>query len=489
MRFEPRYFADKLTIINPEGWVGIVTLWSPVDRIITRLADAGVWLSGTGPVAVVGNLYGEGFKHLLRNLCWNPQISTVVVMGSDRSGSGDYLTRFLGGQLEPAPSVTYVGVPNPEQFKAVRLKGTRYVMDDGVIPEMLSYLRVVRLDGLDSRAQAGGAAAAVREAPHRGEWLDRRHVELPCVEVDTYPSDVRGHTVVADSITEAWRQLTAKLVRFGRNIRLPKGERRELQNVKVVINRPRWEDPEVLQANNLTKAELEGYQRFILNPDLGEHTYTYGNRLLSYFTSDKGCPRNLLLGMVERLDEANRGAYLTLWDNTRDLFIKHGKPCFVSLFARKTEALHLTACFRTHNAGRAWPQNAYGIMALQEWLCVRSGEEPGTITIISHSISLDPRAMEQVRAVYDEVVSSERVWREDPNGYFQVTTDGGEIVLRHMHEGVQLDELRSDSPLALQRRLARRWALSDINHALYLGRQIERAAQCLREGTTYVQED
>jgi len=40
----------------------------------------------------------------------------------------------------------------------------------------------------------------------------------------------------------------------------------------------------------------------------------------------------------------------------------------------------------------------------------------------------------------------------------------------------------------LQHQLARDLALSDLNHALYLGRQLERAEECLRTGREFEQE-
>ncbi len=47
---------------------------------------------------------------------------------------------------------------------------------------------------------------------------------------------------------------------------------------------------------------------------------------------------------------------MALWDNARDLTVKEGRPCLVSLFFRKFEGkLTLSATFRTHNAMDAWP--------------------------------------------------------------------------------------------------------------------------------------
>ena len=88
LKFEPLYFGDRLTVINPYGTIGVVTLWSKVDYVIERFRQAGVDLDpATSPIAVFGNLYGNGLREMLRNLLYNPQIQVLLICGNDRSGS------------------------------------------------------------------------------------------------------------------------------------------------------------------------------------------------------------------------------------------------------------------------------------------------------------------------------------------------------------------------------------------------------------------
>ena len=69
MNFIPLYFQDKLTIVNPAGTIGVLTLWSKVDYVMERFRQAGVDLDpATSPIAVFGTLYGNGLRELLRNL-------------------------------------------------------------------------------------------------------------------------------------------------------------------------------------------------------------------------------------------------------------------------------------------------------------------------------------------------------------------------------------------------------------------------------------
>ena len=96
MEFNPLHFADRLTIINPHGTIGVVTLWSKVDYVIERFRQAGVDLDpATSPIAVFGTLYGNGLREMLRNLLYNPQIQTLLICGHDRSGSAQELIQLF----------------------------------------------------------------------------------------------------------------------------------------------------------------------------------------------------------------------------------------------------------------------------------------------------------------------------------------------------------------------------------------------------------
>ena len=175
-----------------------------------------------------------------------------------------------------------------------------------------------------------------------------------------------------------------------------------------------------------------------------------------------------------------------MWDNNRDLKVAKGQPCFVSLFLRRfDEKLTLSANFRTHNALDAWLPNVYGLMAVQQWVALGSGMSPGPITVISHSISIDRKELDRALTV---VSQRSFTIREDPCGYFRLSLDDGEILVEHRHGDVTLKEYRAKKAVQLQHQLARDLALSDLNHALYLGRQLARAEECLRTGTEFEQE-
>ncbi|WP_449245865.1 thymidylate synthase [Desulfobacca acetoxidans] len=491
MNFIPLYFQDKLAVVNPAGTIGVLTLWSKVEYVRERFRQAGVDLdAATSPIAVFGTLYGNGLRELLRNLLYNPQIQTLVVCGRNRSGSLEELQQFFAEGLEygASPLVSYEPLPSGEQVSTCRIVGTNRLIDSLVRSE--HFLATPRVCWL-GEPKDDGTLARIREffQGWRPEHLapvtekDRQEIALPRVSISHFPSCPQAHTIVRDTFLEAWQELLFIISRFAHPVRLAKGERLELQNVKVVIQRPAFDPEEALREFHFDPEKLRTYQRDFLRGEKGaDETYSYGNRLRAYFGADnlKACLERL------RADPEDRKAYLTLWDNNRDLINPKGQPCFVSSFFRRfDEKLTLTATFRTHNALDAWLPNVYGLMALQQWVALRLGMPIGPITVVSHSISIDRKELDRALAVVGRRPFG---IREDPCGYFRISLDEGEILVEHRYGDVTLKEYRDRKAVRLQHQLARDLALSDLNHAIYLGRQLARAEECLRTGREFEQE-
>jgi thymidylate synthase len=483
VKFEPLYFAERLHIINPEGDVGIATLWSQVEQVRKLLEEFGIDLAPqTSRIAVIANLYGNGFPQMLRNLQWNPQVRYLLALGQDLSGSRQELVNFFERGLEV---VEYLGAP------AHRIAGATRIIDGSVTPADFSNgIRVTALGKIGEAGTAEVVRSFFSSLPAKSDCLmERRNIPIPEVSVERFPSEPRNHNILRRTPLEAWEELIFRLVRFGHRSRLRKGERLELQNVKVVIEEPMEEAEEDLAVYGFSLAHFRQYQQRILDPDKpGDLAYTYGNRLRGYFRHD-GAVVDALEVAARRLrtDPETRHAYISLWDTSRDLTEGHGCPCFVSAFFRRLEGkLTLTATFRTHNAMSAWLENVYGLMAIQNYVARNCDMPPGPLTVVSHSISVscEPSVLENARRVAEakktaDVVdrrTGKRELRFDPHGNFTVTVDheAGEIVVEHSFEGMRIGEYRGKTAEAIEDQLARDVALSEISHALYLGREIAR---------------
>jgi len=488
MHFEALHFPDRLHLINPAGDVAISTLWSRVEQVKKVLAELSIDLDpATSRIAVIANLYGNGLPHMLRNLLWNPQINQVLVLGQNLSGSREDLADFFAQGLKEDE---FLGVP------VHRIIGTERVIDGLVQPDHFSNgIRIHTLETLSNPETRQGLVDFFQHLPpQQACTLERMNIPLPEITVQRYPSEPRNHSILRTTPLDAWEELIFRLVRFGHRNRLKKGERIELQNVKIVVEQPQEEAEQHLAEYSFSLEDFRRYQTNILNPDKPpDISYTYGNRLRGYFLHHDAVVDSLEIAVTRlREDPESRHAYAALWDNSRDLPEGHSCPCLVSLFFRRFDGkLTLTATFRSHNARSAWLENFYGLMAIQRYVAERVDMEPGPITVFSHSISIDSGVLEQARMIADnkktdDVVdraTGKRELRFDYNGDFTVTIDRDtrEILVQHAYNGMALAEYRDRRAEGVEQQLARDGAISEIGHALYLGREIARAEMQLKQ--------
>ena len=490
LTFEPRYYGDRLTLINPAGDVAITTLWSKVESAQKILEEAGVDLShNTSRVAIIANLYGNGLPQMLRNLLWNPQIRRIVILGKNLSGSREWLLNFFEHGLE---EVEFLGA------KAFRIRNTKRTIDGCVLPQHFAKIPEFKVLGDVGDVATKQALKIFFDTLPTLEPCELERVTPPPIPepaVTRFPSEPRSHTIVRDTPMEAWSELIFRLFRFGhRNMVAKKSGpegRVELQNIKVIVENPQEEPDEILQQYGFSLAKFQDYQHSMLDASKpSDLAYTYGNRLRAYFrrSGTRDRPRiDSLEIAAQRLKEKpeSRHAYIALWANSRDLPEGTDTPCFVSAFFRRFEGkLTLTATFRSHNAMEAWPENVYGLIAIQRFVAEKAGMEPGPLTVFSHSISIDVSSLEKARKIAtskesDEVydpATGKHGPRMDPNGAFTTTFDRAtwEIVVEHSYNGMKIGEYRGKSAEEIERQLARDVAISELSHALYLGREIAR---------------
>jgi len=461
--------------VNPYGRIGILTLWSKIDFIEQKLADFDIDLDPkTSKIAAIGNLFGNGIPHLLRNLLYNPQIRDLIICGSNKSGSAEEIIAFFENGLE---LTDYLGE------RMIKIKGTNRIIDDLVKPEMFAEKpRISRFDDKDIAIKLHNYIQSC--TPNTPISVDRIEIALPEVEILRYPSEPRNHNIVKDSPLEAWQELIFRLVRFGHLAHLRKGDRQELQNVRVVVRQPKNDNQESLSKYNYSLDELIQYQHdMLIGPLPQDHSYTYGNRIREYYGFDA------LGKFAKRLKEnpEDRDCYLALWDSHLDIDADDA-PCLVSLFFRVFDGkLTLTATYRTHNAIDAWLKNVYGLMKAQEIVANEVGIEIGPLTVISHSISVDPSRYDFAQSVANSKGFSIEM---DANGQFTISVDheAEEIVVHHTSdEGLPLHEYRSKHAERIQHELNRDCAISDINHAMYIGRQLAKAQICLETGKEFIE--
>ncbi len=519
LAFRALYYPDLLELVNLTGDVGVITLWSPLRAVRRKLDSLAPELldPGRSRVAVIANLYGDGMYAMFCNLLFNPQIRHLVALGQDLGlGASGEIAAFLERGLEDA---TLLGRP------VKRIRGTERVFpavaefDEKRLRSSLSFHELGRLSapGVGERLRA-----LLAELPRAERSPQRVRVEIPAGVSDDHarlPSDASAHQVLRRGPLDCWEELVVRVVRFGRAVELSGGPRLELLNARAVIAEPAEDAPEALAAFGFDIARLRAYQEEILRVELPEGiAYTYGNRLRGYFaqgssadapargpsaeTPDRGSSTDTLASAIAalRADRRTRRAHVSLWDSAADLVDAAAqdapaRPCLTTLFFRAIEdRLTLTATYRAHNLLTAWLENVYGLMAIQRHVAQGADLEVGSLTVISHSLGIDPRnpRYELARATAERWVRDDDLdrrtgkfsLREDPNGYFRVSADleRGRIVAEHRYGGVLVKRYEAARAASIEQQVSADMAVSLVSHALWLGRELTRCEQALGRG-------
>lgn len=476
MKLDLLCYSDKVTVLNQEGSVAVLTLWSKVDTVMKKFGEF------PPCVAAISNYYGDGINQLLVNLLYNPQIRHIIILGNNRTGSSEELNSYFQNGIEK------VKINGSEQF---RVKGTTRLINESLSDQELFTNReptiiVVSQEDRPLDHQIELLRLELEQIKPQHINAERIKIELKEPKIEVCPSIQAGHQIVTDNPLDAWGELLFCIQRFGLPTKLSKGDRKELLNLKVVITDPKWQTDEQYEKYNLKKDNLQRYCQMMMEPTLDSDTsYTYGNRLQQYFEYD------MVEKVVKRLaeDSEDRKCYLALWDPYRDMNdnnqdgSKRGHPCWVGGFFRVySGALTLSVTFRTHRAYTAWIENVHGLMNLQFTVAQKLGLPVGSLTVLSHSISIDPGQLPLV-----ESIVKSRKWKMRDDGRGEVVFDlkDGKAIVEHKMSGVLIKRYESSNIEALGHHLAQDMLVSDLNHMLYVGRQLGKLQMCIKHGLAY----
>ncbi|MGD0455825.1 MAG: thymidylate synthase, partial [Solirubrobacteraceae bacterium] len=456
--FEALYHPELLHTVNPSGDIGLVTLWSPLqaaERTLDSISPA-ILDPEHSRIVAISNLYGDGMYAMFCNLLFNPQVRHLIAIGQDLAlPTCHEIEAFLARGLE---DTVMLGAPMKRIVGTARVFPANHGFDESRLRRLLSFRYLGKLTGA---SLASDLTSCLQELPRAASGSTAGRIRVDMAEATPgerlqQPSELSAHQVIRRRPLDCWEELVVRAIRFGRAVTLGSGPRLELLNAKAVITEPAPEPAEALRSYGFALADFQSYQAQILSPELPEEiSYTYGNRLRGYFHRGPDT-LDTLQAVIDALasNPESRHGYIALWDTPVDLpggagAPRGASPCMVTLFFRNVDgALSLTATYRSHNLLTAWLENAYGLMAIQRHVADGTRMAIGPITIVSHSLGLDPRSpryalarsmAERWKRDDDRDQQTGRYsLREDPNGYFVVTVDRdqGCIVAEHRFHGV-----------------------------------------------------
>ncbi|MBN2330381.1 MAG: DUF4346 domain-containing protein [Candidatus Aenigmarchaeota archaeon] len=470
----PLFFGENMEIGDLGSNVAICTLWTE-----TRKIDV-----GKGKFAVKGNLYsGNGIKYLVRNLLANPRIRYIIMCGNDRTKSGDDLSNLFGKGIDANG----------------RILGSDVVLDPNLTPDVIEKMRR-NVELIDMRGKEDDIEERIGGLDPKPPYSKPVIIE-ECKEEcgDLEVPDVSGLRVEEAGIGRAWLNLLDLVMKFGENKDSEHGlKQKELLNVVSVID---GDDTGIAEWLPFEKPELEKYFETFFGTGSGKGlSYTYGKRLFQYimpgtepkWESEARATFDQIKNAVQhlRLAPHTRRAAAFTWYVHEDS-MSDSPPCLTQItWSIKHGRLFETAVFRSHDIFGGWPMNAYALRQLQRMVAKDVGKEPGALTIISNSAHIYENNFDHASRIIKEHYSGKSMeLMEDRLGYFTIAVEGKQLVAKHhLPDGRETGFVfRGKDATAIFRRIVHENLVSRLDHAAYLGKELERAEQAMKDGSKYVQ--
>ena len=272
---------------------------------------------------------------------------------------------------------------------------------------------------------------------------------------------------------------------------------RELLNLVVDLTPISSLDDEVSKYMPFSSYDVSKYVESFLNREKGDDDYTYGERLFDYDGFDQ------IKRMTEKLKgfPQDKGALCVLWKPKIDSFPNYESaypkrvPCLTLIQGQIwLGKLYLTAYFRSNDMGSAWPLNAYALRFLQNKLAKELNVVAGSLTTISNMAQLYERDYAMAEKVVSEQTSRPNC-TFDPRGNLIIRVENDLIKVKHIApNGITiLNEFEQrgsilNSAQILGDKIISSLAISQISHAMDIGRQLARAEEAARRGLVFTQD-
>jgi len=464
----PLFFADTLKFGNPESPVGICTLWTEKEKVVSAVDSR--------DYCVVGNLYTKyGVNAVIKNVLANPRIRYVVLCGADISGSGDAFLAWMAG-----------------------VNGALQ-LDGDITPEHAVLFRdsVNVIDMRGQEAEVGKAIGKLKPLPPFAKPIELGEVRETH---STLSSAKSGFLISEKGIASAWLRILDSIMKFGEEKPSEYGiAQKEVLDLMAVIE---GDDEGIAPWLGFTDSDLQKYYPTVLEGKKPSGVaYTYGERLLRHpllgvrerWHDEMAATFNQLEAAYEHLKDAphTRRAMAFTWNVEIDSKSQH-PPCLTQVsWNVKNNRLCQTAVIRSNDMFGAWPMNAFALRELQRRMAKRLGIEAGQLIIISNSAHIYANNWAEAKRLLDKYYTGgAEEFRIDPLGYFVVSVKEGEIAVQHhVPDGRPSQFLfRGKNAIDLYRSIVRENLVSKFDHAAYIGKELARAEAALKSGQPYVQD-
>ena len=491
----PKYFRQSVMRVSETGCICVITFWTRKEEIYEMIPE-----KYRKHILCIGNLYTEnGIQYIVKNSLLCPPIRGFMLVGNDKN---DVRKTFLS-------------------------KEYYYSRDDNFKRFYDTFIETDLCMTVEENTLDNAFNVLIKETVNCNwisEPIDRYNEES--TQTDTLPSEHQGFVVKDKSLEILWRKALTYIKRFGVE-RTTSTDKKYREIIGLVSVLEAFNEPVNMPENAPLNENIEAYSaQIITNSSQPGIEYTYGQRLHDHGQID---------AIIDKLkaDKANRQAIGVTWNLPKDSTSLYPPCCVVADFkvqprtlnGTTVDALYLTLYFRSHDIYSAYCANIYGFRKLQEMIASLTDCVPGYIMVVSNSAHVYDYDYPQA-LIYDELGC-----KMDPRGYFiieLIKKPLSEIDFETPRKALLFDPRDFDDPIKVKRStkiiqeaieeltngrtikltymspsdqpIASTTGLevqklcdfampyiSEISHAMYLGRELQRARNCIDKGEPYEQ--
>jgi len=508
MRYSPVCKPNQL--ICGEGQIVVVSGWTQ-SKFIAQHIDARDY-------AAIGQLYSptRGISFLLRNLLANPHVHALIAINATsadtNAGSVKALVDFFknGFGLGKSDTGRECWVIKSEKVGYIDIEIKESALE--LLRKSIAYCEVSSVADAIEKVNLLASLITSTERFSEGTtlkpWAEPMTFPVSEIESIVFPGQRYGHRIEGTTIAETWVKLLHRIRTTG-TMRATRydGQWQELIDLMAIVtDEPPdfyFPDPNFLP---LDRSFLDSYIPQIL--DDATYTegvkYTYGQRMRSWFGNDQ--IEEVTSKLVNEIDTAS--AVISLWDaggnwnrnpdGSSDH--KHGSsPCLNHIWFRVVDSvLSMTATFRSNDMFSAWPSNAMGLRALQQYVrneIYRRSDynlKMGPLITISQSAHIYDDTFENVDMLiqqqYAKIAKVQNF--RDPVGNFLIEIEGDRIQISRTTpgSGEVIDCYSDKHPLGLIRQICADVPAIDPEHIGYLGIELEKARRAIESNSIYIQD-
>ncbi len=457
---------NSLIIGNPESNVALCTLWSQRD-IIAKMIDASLY-------SIMGNLYsGGGINAIIRNILANPKIRFLVIYGADLSNSGEDVARFFEKGVKEGKIIDSnikIELELGDAYEEVR-KNVILIDMRKKSPDELK-LKLAELNS--KKLGIFGVPKVFPETKRVVSYIENEQT---------------GFVVTGKTIAAAWLQVLDLVMKFGMEKPTEyENKQKELLNILAVVDDKDKKLPDYI---GFTDEDIRKYIPSILTPfKPAKISYTYGQRL---FTREDQINMSQVEAALEKLKKNHntRRAIAFTW-RAEDHTLTESPPCLTQVYwIIQHNKLFQTVTFRSHDMYEGWPMNLYAVREMQELIAENLGVECGPLTCVSNSAHIYENRWEDAKEILQKHLKVDHVTFDcDKRGVFHIGAEGDEMVVTHLTADGQKTgfEFRGRDVYLLLDEIIQSNLISRLDHAAYMGKELEKLWVCMKLNKPYVQD-